>query len=86
MVTVAGKQVTGTQIELPPAVHSLVQRWVTIHDLSIKAALNCDREAARQALFLDAHVTDMYDIEAMLEDFLVALERWLPKGWAIGRS
>ncbi len=84
MVTVAGKQVTGTQIVLPAAVHSLVQRWVTIHDLSIKAALHCDREAARQALFLDAHVTDMYDIGAMVEDFLIALKPWLPEGWGIG--
>ena len=84
MVTVAGKQVTGMQIQLPPAVHSLVQRWVTIHDLSIQAALHCDREAARQALFLDAHVTDMYDIEPMLEDFLLALQPWLPRGWGQG--
>jgi len=81
MVTVAGKQVRGKQIELPAAVHALVSRWVTIHDLSIRAALNCDREAARQALFLDPHVTDMYDIEAMVEDFLKALEEWLPRGW-----
>ncbi len=81
IVTVAGKQVTGPQITLPPAVHSLVQRWTTIHDLSIKAALHCDRDAAHQALFLDAHVTDMYDIPAMLQDFLAALEPWLPRGW-----
>ena len=81
MVTVAGREVTGKQIQLPPAVHSLVQRWVTIHELTIQAALNCDREAAHQALFLDAHVTDMYDIPSMLEDFLGALEPWMPRGW-----
>ena len=82
MVTVAGKQVTGKQIQLPVAVHSLVERWVTIHELSIRAALGCDREAARQALFLDPHVSDMYDIEPMLEDFLAALEPWLAAGWS----
>ena len=81
IVTVAGRNVTGKQIQLPPAVHSLVQRWTTIHDLSIKAAMDCDREAARQALFLDPHVTDMYDIEPMLEDMLKATEPWLPKKW-----
>lgn len=81
MVTVAGKQVTGKQVQLPPAVHSLVQRWVTIHGLTIQAALHYDREAARQALFLDAQVPDMYDIEPMLEDFLTTLEPWLPRGW-----
>ena len=74
LVTVAGRKVTGKQVELPPAVHSLVQRWTTIHDLSTRAALECDRDAARQALFLDPHVADMYDIEPMLEDLLRALD------------
>ncbi len=81
MVTVAGSKVTGEQVALPPAVHSLVQRWTTIHDLSIRAAMECDREAARQALFLDPHVTDMYDIEPLLEDMLKAAEKWLPAKW-----
>jgi alpha-galactosidase len=81
MVTVAGREVRGKQVALPPAVNSLVQRWVTIHDLSIRAALECDREAARQALFLDPHVGDLYDIAPMLEDMLKATEEWLPRGW-----
>ncbi|KPL01937.1 MAG: hypothetical protein AMK75_03435 [Planctomycetes bacterium SM23_65] len=81
LVTVAGKNLTGEQVELPPAVHSLVQRWVTIHDLSIQAALECDRDAARQALFLDPHVRDFYDIAPMLEDMLTTLEPWLPRKW-----
>ncbi len=81
IATAAGRNVTADQVALPPAAHSLVQRWVTIHELSIRAALDCDREAARQALFLDPHVTDMYDIEPMLEDFLIALRPWLPRGW-----
>jgi len=81
IVTTAGDRVTGKQVELPTAAHSLVQRWVSIHELSIKAAMECDRDAARQALFLDPHVTDMYDIEPMLEDFLTTLEPWLPRGW-----
>jgi len=85
MVTVAGRAVSGPQVTLPPAVHSLVQRWTTIHELSIQAALHCDRQAAKQALFLDPHVTDMYDIEPMLEDFVTALEPWLPEGWRRGR-
>ena len=81
LVTVSHKKVTGKQIELPPAVHSLVERWTTIHELSIQAALNCDRDAARQALFLDPHVSDMFDIPDMLEDFLTALQPWLPQKW-----
>jgi alpha-galactosidase len=81
LVTVAGKEITGEPMALPPAAHSLVQRWTTIHDLSIAAATECDRDAARQALFLDPHVRDLYDIEPMLEDMLEATRPWLPEGW-----
>ena len=81
LVTVAGKKVTGKQIELPVAVHNLVENWTAIHELSIQAALNCDRDAARQALFIDPHVKDMFDIPDMLEDFLTTLRPWLPEKW-----
>ena len=81
LVTVAGKGITGESITLPAAVHSLVQRWTTIHELSVAAAMECDRDAARQALFLDPHVRDLYDIAPMLEDILEATRPWLPTGW-----
>jgi len=81
LATVAGRSVTGRQIALPPAAHSLVQRWTTIHDLSIQGAMQCDRDAARQALFLDPHVRDLYDIEPLLEDLLEATRPWLPPAW-----
>lgn len=80
-VTVAGRKVTGKPTTLPPAVQALVFNWTTIHDLSIKAAMEIDRDAARQALFLDPHVTDMYDIAPMLEDMLLALKPWLSAKW-----
>ncbi|HEY3322388.1 MAG TPA: hypothetical protein VGP72_18140 [Planctomycetota bacterium] len=81
LVTVKGTLIQGEPMRLPPAAHSLVQRWTTIHDLSIKAATECDRQAALQALFLDPHLRDLYDIEPMLEDFLTALKPWMPGGW-----
>jgi len=81
LVTVAGRKATAEPITLPPAVHSLVQRWTTIHELSIQAAMGCDRAAAEQALFLDPHVADLYDIPALLDDFLEYLEPWVPRGW-----
>ncbi|HYF48209.1 MAG TPA: hypothetical protein VEJ63_02315 [Planctomycetota bacterium] len=79
--TTAGRKLTAGQVTLPPAPHSLVQRWTTIHDLTIKAAMECDKEAALQALFLDPHVSDMYDIEPLLNDFLTVLKPWLPADW-----
>lgn len=80
-VTVAGKKIKGRQITLPPAVHALVTNWTAIHDLSIKAAIDCDRDAARQALFLDPHVGDLYDIAPLLEDILKATKPWLSEKW-----
>jgi alpha-galactosidase len=81
IATVKGRKLAAKPITLPPAVHSLVQRWVTIHELSIQAAMRCDRDAAHQALFLDPHVQDLYDIPALLDDFLRYLAPWLPRGW-----
>jgi alpha-galactosidase len=86
MVTVTGRKVTGKSITLPPAIHSLVTNWTAVHDLSIKAAMNCDRQAAKQALFIDPHVTDMYDIDGLLEDMLTALKPWLPEKWFAGKK
>ena len=64
--------------DVPPAVLSLLQQWTTIHDLTYAAA-NGDWQAARQALFLDPLMSDMYDIEPMLNDFASSLGRWMPK-------
>jgi len=81
LATVKGGKVSAKPITLPPAVHSLVQRWVTVHDLNIRAALACDRQLAKQALMLDPHVRDFYDLEPLLDDFLKYLEPWMPRGW-----
>ena len=80
-VTITGKNVIGKTITLPPAIHSLVQRWTTIYDLSIKAAMDCDRDALKQALFLDPHIRDPRDIDPMIDDFIKILDPWLPNGW-----
>lgn len=81
LVTVEGTKVTGRPIQLPACAQALVQRWTSIHELSIVAAMEHDRDAARQALFLDPHVRDMYDIEPMLDDILTATREWLPEAW-----
>ncbi|MBA3710297.1 MAG: hypothetical protein H0W83_15920 [Planctomycetes bacterium] len=79
--TIAGRSMTAKPVTLPTAALSWVQRWTAVHDLTIRAAVDCDRAAAMQALMLDPHVTDLYDIAPMLEDFLTALEPWMPRGW-----
>jgi hypothetical protein len=79
--TVAGRKVTAEPVTLPPAAQTSVLTWTTIHDLSIQAALRRDRDAARQALFLDPHVGDFFDIAPLLEDMLAATREWLPAEW-----
>ena len=81
MATVCGRRVKAKPVLLPTAAHALVSQWVAIHDLSVQAAIKCDRDAARQALFLDPHVGDFYDIGPLLEDMLNALTPWLPRKW-----
>ena len=85
-VTYDGKSLRGPRVTLPPAVHSLLTTWTTIHELSIQAAVRCDRDAARQALFLDPHVRDLYEIAPLLEDLLKATRPWLPPGWFADRT
>ena len=81
LMTTNGKKRTGGPSRRPDAAHSLVLRCTTIHELTVKAAKDCDRDAALQALFLDSHTLDMYDIEPMLEDFLTVLKPWMPEKW-----
>jgi len=81
MATVSGRRVKAKPVRLPTAAHAVVSQWVAIHDLSIQAAVKCDRDAARQALLLDPHVGDFYDIAPLLEDMLAALKPWLPGKW-----
>jgi len=79
MVKVTRKGYEGKELKLPTACTALLQQWTAVHELSIQAALNADRDAARQALFLDPHVTDMYAIDALLDDFIDRLGKWLPR-------
>jgi alpha-galactosidase len=81
LVTLDGRTIRGPAVTLPPAAHALVANWTAIHELSIRAALGCDRDAARQALFLDPHVRDCYDIAPLLDDLLAATRPWLPEEW-----
>jgi alpha-galactosidase len=79
MVKVTKKGYEGKELVLPTACTALLAQWTAVHELSIQAALHGDREAARQALFLDPHVADMYDIDGILGDFVERLGKWLPK-------
>jgi alpha-galactosidase len=76
-VTVTKTGYKGKEMTMPTACLSLLQQWTAIHELSYAAARG-DWQAARQALFLDPLMPDMYDIEPMLDDFADRLGKWMP--------
>ena len=81
VATITNRKISSPQIKLPTVAHALVQRWTAIHDLTIQAALKCDKQAALQALLLDPHVRELSDVEPLLNDLIATLEPWLPQAW-----
>ncbi|MCD6406230.1 MAG: hypothetical protein J7M19_10420, partial [Planctomycetes bacterium] len=75
--TVTRKGYRREKAVLPTACLALLANWTAIHELTYKAALEGDAEAARQALFLDPHVVDKDDIDSLLADFADRLSPWL---------
>jgi alpha-galactosidase/6-phospho-beta-glucosidase family protein len=75
--TITKKGERRERVELPAACRALLQQWTTIHELSYRAAIDGDWQAARGALALDPHVRDMNIIDDMLGDFVKRLGRWM---------
>ncbi len=67
--------------ELPPVIKALTQRLTAVHDLTVDAALEGDRAKAIQALLLDPSVVDFDRVPVMLEEYLKAYKRFLPRFW-----
>ncbi|MHC4714091.1 MAG: family 4 glycosyl hydrolase [Planctomycetota bacterium] len=77
--TITKKGERRERVQLPPACTALLSTWTTIHELSYRAALEGDRDAARAALLLDPHVADMGDIDGLFDDMVRRLGRWMPR-------
>lgn len=67
--------------ELPAAIGSLCRLHTDIHELTVKAALNGDRDLLIQAMSLDPSGTlaDFSEIPQLAEDLLNANRKWLPR-------
>lgn len=76
--TITKKGERREKITLPTACTALLQQWSAIHELTYRAALEGDRQAAREALVLDPHVKSIRDIDSVLDDFIKRLGRWMP--------
>ena len=63
---------------MPPACLALLQQWTAIHELSYAAAKATGTPPARRSSSTRS-MTDMYDIDPMLNDFASSLGHWMPK-------
>ena len=72
---------------LPEQLRTLMLPHVEIQDLSLRAALCCDREAVLEALLLDpntrAKCRDREALAQLTEDMLAAAAAYLPEGWGL---
>lgn len=67
--------------KLPPQLAALCQSNMAVYELGVKAALECDREAAIHAMTLDplsAAVCSPVQIRAMAEELFEAEKEYLP--------
>ena len=67
---------------VPPEILTQLQRFVTIHELTVEAAVKGDRDLALRAMLLDplcGTVKRYGDLERMLDKMLKAERRWLPQ-------
>jgi alpha-galactosidase len=64
---------------LPSGLASLMRREVDIQRLSVKAAVDGDRNAALQALMLDSHIHSYAQATHVLDDLLMAQRAHLPR-------
>ena len=67
--------------DLPTVVRALTQRLNAVHDLTVEAALEGDRGKAIQALLLDPSVGVFDGVPRMLDEYLKAYRRCLPRFW-----
>jgi alpha-galactosidase/6-phospho-beta-glucosidase family protein len=67
--------------ELPSVVQSICQTHISVQELTVKAALNGDRDILLQAMTLDplCGISDFDEIEQMTDDLLEANKKWLPQ-------
>jgi alpha-galactosidase len=68
--------------DLPMACAAVCQQSVNVQRLAVNAAVNGDRELLQQALLLDpltGAVCTPPEIEAMMNEMLVAQAKWLPQ-------
>lgn len=67
--------------ELPRGVRGLTEQVLDTHELTVEAAVTCDRTILRRAMLTDPIVNSISDADAIIEDMLEAQRAALPVGW-----
>ena len=68
--------------EAPIGLRGLWQQVLDAHELSARAAMNCDRDLLYRAFLCDPLVSSLADSAAMIEELLEAERDALPGGWS----
>ena len=64
--------------ELPPGITAIIQRIITVQELTVEAALKGDRKLALQAILAGGTVLTLGEAEKLLDALLDAHREWLP--------
>jgi alpha-galactosidase len=67
--------------ELPRGVLALTGQVLDTHELTVEAAVKCDRKLLRRAMLTDPIVNSVGDADAIIKDMLEAQRAALPAGW-----
>ncbi len=67
--------------EMPRGIKGLTQQVLDTHELTVEAAVSCDRKVLRRAMLTDPLVNSIPDAEAIIKDLLEAQREALPAAW-----
>jgi alpha-galactosidase/6-phospho-beta-glucosidase family protein len=67
--------------EMPRGLKGLTQQVLDTHELTVEAAVSCDRKILRRAMLSDPIVNSIPDADKIIEELLEAERDALPAGW-----
>jgi alpha-galactosidase len=67
--------------DLPRGVLAMTHQVLDTHELTVEAAVTCDRKLLRRAMLTDPIVNSVPDADAIIADLLAAERETLPAGW-----
>jgi len=70
--------------EMPRGLLGLTQQILDTHELTVEAAITCDRRLLRRAMMTDPIVHNLADGDAIIADLLAAEREVLPETWFAG--